>query len=156
MSQLQHPNVLKLIGAGKSRIRVDGVAEQNDTYYIVSELADHGEAYEFISASSGLKPEYARQLFSQIVSAVTFIHSKGIAHRDLKLENIFLDKQVTAKVADFGLMKAFAGPNFTSPLKTNCGTPNYMAPELFEKVEYAGPPVDVFALGQLLFLMRYG
>jgi len=86
----------------------DGGAEN---LFIVSELADNGEAYEYVEMAEGLKPEYARQLFGQLVGAVAFVHSKGIAHRDLKLENCFLDKDVNLKLADFGMMKAFDGPN---------------------------------------------
>jgi serine/threonine-protein kinase Chk1 len=48
-------------------------------------------------------------MFSQLVAGMEFIHSKGIAHRDLKLENCFLDKNVTLKVADFGMAKLFEG-----------------------------------------------
>jgi serine/threonine protein kinase len=62
---------------------------------------------------------------------------------------------VTLKVADFGMMKIFTGPN-ASVLETQCGTPNYMAPELFKGEAYNGPPVDVFALGAVLFLVRFG
>jgi len=49
-------------------------------------------------------------VFKQIVEAVSFVHSKGVAHRDLKLENLFLAKDCVIKLADFGLMKAFEGP----------------------------------------------
>ena len=118
-------------------------------------MADHGEAFDYVAAAEGLAPEYARQLFGQIVNAIAFIHSKGIAHRDLKLENVFLDKSVVIKVADFGLMKAFAGPN-GDVLQTKVGTPNYMAPELYTGNQYNGPAVDVFAMGAMLFLIRFG
>lgn len=86
------------------------------------------------------------------MDAISYIHEKGVAHRDLKLENIFLDKMIRCKVADFGLMKQFEGPN-AEALKTNCGTLNYMAPELSNKENYAGPPVDIFACGVMLFMM---
>jgi serine/threonine protein kinase len=82
---------------------------------------------------------------------VKFVHDKGIAHRDLKLENCFLDKNINMKLADFGLAKVFAGPN-GSALQTECGTPQYMAPEI-SNGSYDGPPVDIFALGVILFIM---
>jgi serine/threonine protein kinase len=104
--------------------------------------------------AGGLEPAFARQLFGQLVSAVSFIHSKSIAHRDLKLENCFLDDDVALKVADFGLMKVFSGAN-GNLLSTICGTPNYMAGEIYDPT-YQAPPVDVFAMGAILFLMRYG
>ena len=60
------------------------------------------------------------------------VHKKGIAHRDLKLENCFLDKDVTLKVADFGMAKLFEGEKGEA-LTTTCGTANYMAPELTKR-----------------------
>lgn len=153
--KLFHENVLRLLGAGKTYITNNGQQEANEHFFIVSELAENGEAYDYVEMAGGLKPEYARQLFSQLVGAVAFVHSKGVAHRDLKLENCFLDKQVTLKLADFGMMKVFNGPN--GPLlQTQCGTPNYMACEIIEGQSYNGPPVDVFAMGAILFLMVYG
>jgi serine/threonine protein kinase len=99
-----------------------------------------------------LKEEIARSLFKELIKAIAYVHSKGVAHRDLKLENIFLDSNVKVKVADFGLMKEFSGPN-AEALRTKCGTPNYMAPELSGQDEYEGPPVDIFACGVMLFMM---
>jgi len=111
-SQLFHPNVLRLLGAGKTHIENNGQPEDNgaEHFFIVSELADNGEAFDYVENAGGLDPEYCRQLFSQLVAAVAFIHDKGVAHRDLKLENCFLDKNVSLKLADFGMMKIFAGP----------------------------------------------
>lgn len=73
----------------------------------------------------------------------------------MKLENCFLDKDCQIRVADFGLQKAFAGPN-GSDLKTRCGTPNYMAPELLGgKEPYDGMAVDIFACGAILFILKF-
>lgn len=110
-----------------------------------------------MEACDGLEPKYARQLFGQLVTAVEYIHAKHIAHRDLKLENCFLDEEVTVKVADFGMQKIYGGPD-GEQLRTKCGTPNYMAPELLTGGEeaYEGPPVDCFACGVILFIMCFG
>jgi serine/threonine protein kinase len=75
----------------------------------VSELASNGELFSFVMEGDGLQEKYCRQLFGQIMSGLEYIHGKGIAHRDLKLENIFLTEKTTVKLADFGLMKKFAG-----------------------------------------------
>lgn len=93
------------------------------------ELCANGESFDYVEAAGGLDDKYARQMFLQLIEGLSYIHKKGIAHRDLKLENCFIDKNCVLKVADFGLQKAFAGPN-GQELKTRCGTPNYMAPEL--------------------------
>jgi serine/threonine protein kinase KIN1/2 len=83
---------------------------------------------------------------------VTFIHKNDLAHRDIKLENIFLSDKFVPKIGDFGLSKKFKKG---SKMSTWCGTEGYMAPEI-ESQNYAGPPVDIFALGVVLFLMITG
>jgi serine/threonine protein kinase len=93
-AQLHHSNVLRLLGAGKSQICKDGVPSGPETLFIVSELAANGEAFDYVEMAEGLDPEYARQMFTQLLGAVAFIHGKGMVHRDLKLENCFLDKNV--------------------------------------------------------------
>lgn len=110
-SGLAHPNIIRLLGAGRSQIHKNGKASSKDSFYIVSELCPNGEAFDFVQDAGGLKDEYARTMFAQLCSAVKFVHDKGIAHRDLKLENCFLDKNINMKLADFGLAKVFAGPN---------------------------------------------
>ena len=86
------------------------------------------------------------------MSAVNFIHLKGLAHRDIKLENVFLDKNCNIKLADFGCSKVFAN----AQLSTVTGTNNYMAPEMLSQETYLGPPVDVYACGVVLFMMSVG
>lgn len=61
-----------------------------DAFYIVSELAENGECFDYCQMAEGLNYNFARGIFKQIVAGVGFVHSKGIAHRDLKLENLFL------------------------------------------------------------------
>jgi len=65
----------------------------------------------------------------QLMGGMAYIHSRKVAHRDMKLENCFLDSEVKVKIADFGLHKVFEGED-TTALRTRCGTVNYMAPEL--------------------------
>lgn len=148
--------MLRLLGAGRSQIcKGDDVGD--DVFYIVSEIAPNGEVFDFVEAAEGLDPAYARQLMTQLVSAIEYIHKKKIAHRDLKLENCFLNEEVSLKVADFGMQKIFDGPQ-GEVLSTKLGTPNYMAPELLTGGDecYEGPPVDAFAVGVMLFIMCYG
>ncbi len=66
-------------------------------------------------------------LFSHLVDAVEYLHSKRIVHRDLKLENILVNEKWEIKLSDFGLSKILLeGEMF---MKARCGTPNYVAPE---------------------------
>lgn len=89
---------------------------------------------------------------------MAYLHSKGIVHRDLKLENILLadnSSKPTIKIADFGLSKVFSPQ---SALTTMCGSPLYMAPELLT-VEQQGdysPAVDVWSVGIILFILLAG
>ena len=66
-----------------------------------------------------------------MIEGLAYCHEKGVAHRDIKLENIFLSGETEVKIADFGLMKIFEGSG-AEVLKTKCGTSNYMAPEILQ------------------------
>lgn len=80
-----------------------------------------------------------------------YLHAGHISHRDIKLENILYTQDEVIKLIDFG----FAIQSKTK-LKTFCGTPTYMAPELVKKKEYYGPHVDMWALGVMLYRMLTG
>ena len=88
----------------------------------------------------------ARLFFRDLVSAVDYLHRKGIVHHDLKLENCLLDERQYLKLIDFGLATSYLGGS----LKSACGSTVYAAPELFTAAEYQGPPVDVWAMGVIL------
>lgn len=95
-----------------------------------------------------------RRFFKQIADAFDYLHSKGIAHRDIKLDNILIeDKTNMIKIIDFGFA-AFCSSS--QKLRIFCGTPSYMAPELVKKHEYDGRQVDMWALGVLLYALLAG
>lgn len=96
------------------------------------------------------EPE-AYQIFSQVLSAVRYLHRQGICHRDLKMTNLLIDESNTVKLIDFGFADYANGV-----LNSYCGTPAYMAPELMDRREYRGKQVDIWALGVILFKMLTG
>jgi 5'-AMP-activated protein kinase, catalytic alpha subunit len=100
-----------------------------------------------------LSPEEARHFFHQIISGVEYCHFHRIVHRDLKPENLLLDADNNVKIADFGLSNVMADGDF---LRTSCGSPNYAAPEVISGSLYAGPEVDVWSCGVILYALLCG
>ena len=87
----------------------------------------------------------------QIISAVKYLHSHNIIHRDLKLANLLLAADMSIKIGDFGLATklTFEGER----KKTLCGTPNYIAPEILDKEVGHSYEVDIWAIGVILFTL---
>ncbi|GJM94972.1 hypothetical protein PR202_ga11660 [Eleusine coracana subsp. coracana] len=89
----------------------------------------------------------------QIISGVEYCHRNMVVHRDLKPENLLLDSKWNIKIADFGLSNVMRDGHF---LKTSCGSPNYAAPEVISGKLYAGPEVDVWSCGVILYALLCG
>lgn len=84
---------------------------------------------------------------------MNYCHSKGIAHRDIKLDNILIDSKGNPKLIDFGFSTCLTKHK---KVKMFCGTPSYMAPEIISKIAYSGEAADIWALGVLLFALISG
>ncbi len=95
----------------------------------------------------------ARKFFQQIISGIDYSHRLKIVHRDLKPENVLLDDDHNVKIADFGLSREISDGDF---LSTSCGSPNYAAPEVIRGAVYAGPEIDVWSAGVILYVMLCG
>ncbi|CAH2296434.1 5 -AMP-activated kinase catalytic subunit alpha-1 isoform X1 [Pelobates cultripes] len=100
-----------------------------------------------------LDEKESRRLFQQILSGVDYCHRHMVVHRDLKPENVLLDAHMNAKIADFGLSNMMADGEF---LRTSCGSPNYAAPEVISGRLYAGPEVDIWSSGVILYALLCG
>lgn len=112
-----------------------------------------GELFEYIVTNGKMTEDSARRFFQQIICAVEYCHRHKIVHRDLKPENLLLDDFLNVKIADFGLSNIMTDGNF---LKTSCGSPNYAAPEVISGKLYAGPEVDVWSCGVILYVLLCG
>jgi len=139
---LRHPHIIKLYT----------VITTPTDIIMVLEYAG-GELFDYL-VKHGKMPEIkARRFFQQIVCAVEYCHRHKIVHRDLKPENLLLDTELNVKIADFGLSNIMTDGNF---LKTSCGSPNYAAPEVISGKLYAGPEVDVWSCGVILYVLLVG
>lgn len=112
-----------------------------------------GELFDYIVQNGRMKEPEARRFFQQMLCAVEYCHRHKIVHRDLKPENLLLDDNLNVKIADFGLSNIMTDGNF---LKTSCGSPNYAAPEVIGGKLYAGPEVDVWSCGVILYVLLVG
>ncbi|XP_063385105.1 RAC serine/threonine-protein kinase [Cydia fagiglandana] len=124
-----------------------------DRVFFVMEYANGGELFFHLSRERSFTEDRARFYGAEIVSALGYLHSEGIIYRDLKLENLLLDKDGHVKIADFGLCKV--NITYGRTTKTFCGTPEYLAPEVLEDADY-GPAVDWWGTGVVLYEMVCG
>ncbi|KAJ3264019.1 hypothetical protein HDU77_009538 [Chytriomyces hyalinus] len=147
-------STLKLVRSHPFIISLIEVIETDSYIAIVMELAKGGELFEHILKSRALSEDVTRVMFAQIICAVGFIHSIGIVHRDLKLENILLDENENVLVTDFGF--ANKAESVDGLLRTSCGSPCYAAPELVTSDGYVGEIADIWSCGVILFSMIAG
>jgi carbon catabolite-derepressing protein kinase len=108
------------------------------------------ELYDYIVDNGALHEPIARKFFQQLISGIQYSHRLNIVHRDLKPENLLLDHDLNIKIADFGLSREITDGRF---LHTSCGSTNYAAPEILRGSSYAGPEIDVWSAGVILYVM---
>lgn len=143
MAYVKHPGLVTLH---------DFITDENN-FYLVMDFCAGGELFDYIIKNKKLDEPTGALIFKQIVTAISYLHSCGIAHRDLKPENILIDKFPRVMIADFGLCGFIQESNL---MKTFCGSPTYSAPECILKQEYDGKCSDVWSLGVILFAMVTG
>jgi serine/threonine protein kinase len=130
-------------------IDIDGV--ENEIQFTLSEYCPNGDLYLIKDKGILLEEKVTRTLFHQMVEAVDCLHSHKIAHGDIKVENIFLDKNYQARLADFDLSHKEGVAS-----KLSEGTVDWRAPEVGPCNDYDPYPADVFALGLVLFFLFNG
>ena len=132
-----------------------------DYLFIVLELAEGGELFDKIIEKTKLNEVEAKLHFYQIAAAIKYLHSKNICHRDLKPENVLLctvdDANPIVKITDMGLSKLV---DLGTVLKTFCGTPQYIAPEVVTSAGLQDNTytlkVDRWSLGVILYILLSG
>ncbi|KAL6465147.1 hypothetical protein MHYP_G00252800 [Metynnis hypsauchen] len=139
-------------------IKTEDFYQTDESYYIVLEYVEGGELFSRIKTEKQLKEDMAKLYFYQMLKAVEYLHDNGIIHRDLKPENVLLtshDDECLIKITDFNQSKILEE---SSLMKTLCGTPTYLAPEVFIAASTGGytRAVDSWSLGVLLFICLGG
>ncbi|KAG2205143.1 hypothetical protein INT47_002237, partial [Mucor saturninus] len=141
---LHHPNLIDL----------HQVLQDEHNVYFVTEYIPGGELFYYLNEKGKLSENEAKNIFVQIASALSWCHARNICHRDLKPENILMDKEArNIKIADFG-MATMQSSN--ALLKTSCGSPHYVSPEIIRGIPYYGPSADVWSAGIILYTLLTG
>jgi len=169
MKKVNHPNIVKYIDS----------YSDSKLYYIVMELHGNTWANDENSKNNGCQVEYqnsmdlfeciesrairftefqAKYIFEQVFAAVNYLYKNGIVHRDLKDENILIDKQFNIKLTDFGAASYLRDYNGNNNLFVNkfLGTLAYAPPEVLKGEQFGTIAQEVFSLGTLLYLLIFG
>ena len=144
----RHPNIILL----------EDVFESPAFIFLVFELAQGGELFDYLTKMVKLSEKKTRQIMYQLFSAVEHMHAHHVVHRDLKPENILLGQNVTIKISDFGFSTTVAEGQQLSEL---LGTPGYLAPEMLKRSVEPGAPgygveVDLWACGVIMYTLLVG
>lgn len=138
-----HPNIVKCYD----------IINTMDVIYIIMEYCEGGDLSSLLIGKK-FKHTYLKYYFKQILNGIEFLKNKKIIHRDMKPKNILLSSnKKNIKLCDFGLAKQLE--TGIKRITTICGSPLYMAPELYKKESYT-ESVDIWSLGLILFEMIYG
>ncbi|KAG7391537.1 hypothetical protein PHYPSEUDO_004607 [Phytophthora pseudosyringae] len=149
---LDHPNIIKYLGAYETSHRI----------CIVHELVEGSDLLEHLLENGKMPEDQAAGVFRQLLSALEYCHDRNVFHRDLKLENVMVTSDLKVKLIDFGLSEVVAYAE--QPLKTVCGTPLYCSPEILflhastdaARKGFCGGPADVWSVGVLIFALLTG
>jgi predicted Ser/Thr protein kinase len=148
LARLSHPNI----------VAVHEFGQAGGSPFFIMEFVD-GLTLRQLEQAARLPSAEALRIVPQICEALQFAHDEGIVHRDIKPENILIDKKGRVKIADFGIAKILGGAEAgqaVTETRQAVGTPQYMAPEQWEKPQTVDHRADIFSLGVVFYEMLTG
>ncbi|XP_067122793.1 testis-specific serine/threonine-protein kinase 4-like [Centruroides vittatus] len=150
---LYHKNIIKFLKC----------IETNKTVYIFMEFAQDCDLHTYVKKYRYIDEENACRWFHHLVEGVEYCHSKNIAHRDLKCQNLLICKNKVLKISDFGLACQIITSNEYTNCSDNkhlsttfCGTLNYACPEILCRIPYYPDEADIWCMGIILYVMIVG
>ena len=131
------------------------IIETTSRYFFVMELAECGDLLEAIKAKKTVQETQAGIWFIHLYDGLNYLHSKGFVHRDIKCENLLLDKENNLKITDFGFAKKIGKLKSGGPLlsETYCGSYAYAPPEILKGIPYDPCVSEIWSMGVVLFTM---
>ena len=148
----QEINILKSV-KHKHIVQLYDVLQTPRHIFIIMEYCEGKDLLDYILTKSKLSEEESLKYFHQLINALFYLHSQNIAHRDIKIDNMLLDRNMDLKLVDFGLSTKYPDDNL---LDQPCGTVVYAAPEVLQGREYHGMLADVWSSGIVLYGMLSG
>jgi len=148
----QELSILKIV-KHKYIAQLYEILETSQFIFIVIEYCEGKDLMDYILTKSKLSEKESLKFFQQLINTLLYLHSQNIAHRDIKIDNMLLDKEKNLKLVDFGLSTKYSDDEL---LNQPCGTVVYAAPEVLDGKEYHGMLADVWSSGIVLFGMISG
>ncbi|MHA1571625.1 MAG: protein kinase domain-containing protein, partial [Alphaproteobacteria bacterium] len=145
-AKLQHQNIVGVLNVG----------QEHGMHFIVMQFVDGCSLQEMLKENKKLPPGKAIDIITQICSALELARKNNIVHRDIKPDNIMLDNDGTAKLADLGLAKEMDDAIDVTQSGAAMGTPHYMSPEQASDAKTADHRSDIYSLGCTLYHMISG
>jgi len=155
LTAIRHEHVIKLLAYNLSAKYPTSDGGRIKTVLLVLEYCLGGELFDLLYYAERLDEIIARTYFRQMMLGLQEIHAQGIAHRDIKPQNILLDSNYCLKITDFGLSKIMERPEDAIMKTTWVGTRGYQAPELLKHKPYTNA-CDIFSCGVVLFILVAG
>ena len=149
MFRMSHPHV----------IRVSDLIDEGDTVAFVMEYVEGETLKEYLDRKGALADNEVREIFSQMLDAVGYVHEQKLVHRDIKPSNFMIDKKGKVKLMDFGIAKntdANAAEYTQTGTGMQMGTPMYMSPEQITETKSVTAQSDIYSLGVVLWQMVTG